>query len=299
MLKAQHINVLLAIEEAGSIRGASKTLGKSQPAVTKALKSAESDIGARVFVRAPNGVAVTQEGQPVLRRAKIVQAELKKMQEEIAQNRGEGTGNISITVSPLAAHRIISPAIQRFKRRFPRVNLQISAGQEPYAFGPVRDGTVDMVIGPQPNKAEAVGLNVKFLVETPITVISGVGSKWAKSQDLAELAAGDWIMIGTRARLPFLRNRFVACGVTPPEPSITADSISSVLSIIEGSDFLCTFPQLLVPTSERKWKILDLNVADQLLPARIALTTSSETPPTPALQHFFDCVEQAARDEFG
>lgn len=299
MMKVQHIEVLIAIEAAGSIRGASKMLGKTQPAVTKALRSAENDLGAKIFDRAPSGVAVTNEGQSVLRRARIIQAELKRMQEEVAQNRGEGTGSITITVSPLAAHRIISPAIKRFKRRYPKITLQISAGQEPYAFGPVRDGTVDMVIGPRPSKAEAIGLNVRFLVETPITVISGKNSSWIGVRNLEKLAQGDWVMIGTRSRLPFLRKRFVANGIAPPEPSITADSISSVLSIIEDSDFLCTFPQLLVPKSKEKWRIVDLEVSDQLQSAQIALTTSSEKPPTPALQHFCDCVEQVTRDEFG
>ena len=298
MMKVQHIEVLIAIEEAGSIRGASKVLGRTQPAVTKALRSAESQLGARIFMRTPGGAALTEEGRPVLRRARIIQAELNKMQDEIAQNRGEGTGSISITVSPLAAHRIISPAIKRFKRRFPSVNFQISAGQEPYAFGPVRDGTVDVVIGPRPNKTEAFGLDVRFLVETQITVISGQSSKWLGIKSLEELAKGDWVMIGTRSRLPFLQKRFLANGIEPPKPTITADSISSVLSIIEGSDFLCTFPQLLVPKSKEKWKIADLEVSDQLQSAPIALATSSERPPTPAVQFFCDCIEQVSLEEF-
>ncbi len=298
MMKAQHIDVLLAIEAAGSIRGASKLLSKTQPAVTKSLRSAENDLGVRVFNRAPSGVVVTAEGFPVLRRAKIIRAELQRMQEEIAQNRGEGTGNLSVIVSPLAAHRIISPAIERFKRRFPQVNFQISSGQEPFAFGPVRDGTVDMVIGPSPNLSETFGLDVRHLFEAPITVITGGHSKWKGVGDLEELAKGDWVMIGTRARLPFLQDRFVEKGLAPPTPSVTADSISSVLSIIEDSNYLCTYPQLLVEVSREKWGIVDLEVSDQLKPADIAMATSSEKPPTPALKHFCDCVVQVAEDEF-
>ena len=46
MIKIQHIEMLLAVERAGSIRAASKLLGKTQPAVTKALRQAEAELGA-------------------------------------------------------------------------------------------------------------------------------------------------------------------------------------------------------------------------------------------------------------
>jgi LysR family transcriptional regulator of abg operon len=108
--------------------------------------------------------------------------------------------------------------------------------QEPYSIGPVRDGTVDLVIGPAPDKTGTVGLNVRFLVETPIIIISGRQSKWRCTNSVEDLANGDWVLIGTRSRIPFLQKRFLAKGVYPPEPFITADSISSVLSIVEGSD---------------------------------------------------------------
>ena len=45
MIKLQHVEMLLAIEQAGSIRAASKRLGKTQPAVTKALRQAEAAAG--------------------------------------------------------------------------------------------------------------------------------------------------------------------------------------------------------------------------------------------------------------
>ena len=92
MIKLQHVEMLLAIEQAGSIRAASKRLGKTQPAVTKALRQAETELGAAIFKRAPSGVAVTEDGKQILRRAGIIQAELRKMQEEVEQRRGDGTG---------------------------------------------------------------------------------------------------------------------------------------------------------------------------------------------------------------
>lgn len=298
MLKLQHIEMLLAIDRAGSIRAASKVLGRTQPAVTKALRQAEAELGAAIFKRAPSGVAVTEEGKSILRRSRVIQTELRKMEDEIAQRRGLGTGRLNVSVSPLAANRLIAGTIKRFRRKYPGVHVQISGGHEPIAFGPVRDGIVDLVIGPEPQGKDAAGLSVQFLVETPIVVISGLGSRWSSATDLGDLAGGDWLMIGTRARLPFLQRHFTSRGLEPPDPTVTSDSIFSVLSTIQDSDFLCTFPELLLEKAMANWRIQGLQLSEPLSPARISITTSSERTPTPAVQHFCDCVVQVAQNEF-
>lgn len=298
MMKLQHIEMLLAIEQSGSIRAASKLLGKTQPAITKALRQAETDLGTAIFKRAPSGVAVTEEGVRVLRRAGIIQAELRKMQEEVAQRRGEGTGQLNVTVSPMAASRIVAGAIRRFRRRFPKVRVQITGGHEPMAFGPVRDGLVDLVIGPEPREADTAGLSVAHLVDTPVAIIAGMTSRWVNETRLDALTGADWLMIGTRARLPYLQRHFLSRGLPPPDPMVTSDSITSVLAMVEGGDVLCTFPGLVVDFVEAKWRIRALKLEEPLYSSPIALITAADRPPTPAVQYFSDCVQQIARNEF-
>lgn len=299
MIKLQHIETLLAIERAGSIRAAAKLLGRTQPAVTKALRQAEAELGAAIFKRSPSGVAVTEDGKPILLRARVIQSELRKMREEVAQRRGLGSGRINVTVSPLAAARIIAPAIKRFRREYPGVHVEITGGHEPIAFGPVRDGVVDLVIGPEPQSSETAGLSVHPLVETPVVVITGETSKWRGATRLGELVEGEWLLIGSLARVPYLQRHFTSHGLTPPTPLITSDSIFSVLTIVQNSDFLCTFPELLLPETMTKWHVRPLKLAETLRPAQISTVTSSERLPTPALRHFCDCVEQVALNAFG
>lgn len=43
VMKVQHIQTLVAIAEAGSIRRAAKWLGKSQPALSKSLRRIENN----------------------------------------------------------------------------------------------------------------------------------------------------------------------------------------------------------------------------------------------------------------
>ncbi|WP_319824941.1 LysR family transcriptional regulator [Thalassovita sp.] len=298
MVKVQHIEVLLAVENAGSIRAASKLLGKTQPAVTKALRQAEAELGVAVFKRTASGVVLTEEGKIVLRRARVIQSELRKLQEDVDQRRGLGTGRLNVTVSPLAASRIVGATIKRFKRKFPGVHVQINSGHEPIAFGPVREGQVDAVIGPEPREPDTAGLSVQFLVETDIVIVTGENSRWRNATSLHELVSAEWLMIGTRARLPILQRHFIDRGLTPPDPMVTSESIVSVLSMLQDSDLLCTFPALLISQTTDKWRIRALDLVETLASARISITTSSERPPTPAIQYFCDCAMQVCQNEF-
>jgi DNA-binding transcriptional LysR family regulator len=290
MIKLQHVEMLLAIENAGSLRAAAKTLNRTQPALTKALRQAEAELGAAIFQRAPSGVVATVAGKPILRRARIIQAELRKMQEEVDQLKGAAKGALNITVSPLAAIRIIPEAVRRFRRRFPSVNLQFNGSHEPMAFGPLRDGAVDIVVGPAPRGKTEHGLSLAPLLITPIVVITGKGSRWASAKSLRDLVQADWLHIGPRERRPLFRQTFTKLGLLPPEPVVNSESITSILSMVEDSDFLCTFPLLLLEDIASKWHIQPVPIAEELPTASIAATYSADRPLTPAGQHFLDCV---------
>lgn len=294
MIKLHHIAMLLAIERAGSIRAAAKLLGRTQPAVTKALRQAEAELGAAVFRRAPNGVAVTEQGKPILRRAAAIHSELRKMEEEVAQMKGATVGSLSVTVSPLAAIQILPRALHRFRRRFPDVRVHINGGHEPMAFSPVREGRIDLVIGPEPRGRDVAGLSIEHLLDTDVIVLTGKGSRWEKTTSLADLAAADWLMVGAREREPLFRQRFTELGIPPPTPIATSDSIIGVLSMVQDSDLLCTFPAVVLEDIRSRWRVTKVPISDPMNRARIAIVYAQDRPLTPAARHFCDCVHLVA-----
>lgn len=55
-MDVRHIETLVAIADAGSIRRAAENMGESHPALTKALRKAEPDLGVALFQRTSRGV---------------------------------------------------------------------------------------------------------------------------------------------------------------------------------------------------------------------------------------------------
>src|SRR5712672_3450663 len=160
----QHILSLVALSEAGSIRSAAASLGRSQPGLTKNLRQIEDELGERLFV------------SPGCERPRLA-TDIRRLQEEVEQTKGGQHGTVSVCVSPLAATQIIPVALLRFRRSFPEVDVQISSGLFPVAIVPLREGQTDIVIGPRPAADQSHSLIVEPLVTTDIVIVTSKSPK--------------------------------------------------------------------------------------------------------------------------
>ncbi len=75
-LELRHLQAVLRIAEAGSLGGAARRLGVSQPALSAQLRRIERVTGGELFVRGRGGVEPTALGQFVLAKARRVLSEM-------------------------------------------------------------------------------------------------------------------------------------------------------------------------------------------------------------------------------
>jgi LysR family transcriptional regulator, regulator of abg operon len=187
-MHTQHILSLVALSEAGSIRSAAASLGRSQPGLTKNLRQIEDELGARLFQRTSRGVIPTKIGQLVLARTRTIATDIRRLQEEVEQTKGGHHGTVSVCVSPLAATQIIPAALLSFRRRFPEVAVQIASGLFPVAIVPLREGQTDILIGPRPPADQCHSLIVEPLVTTDIVIVTSKSSPYAKARSIGDLS---------------------------------------------------------------------------------------------------------------
>ena len=75
-LDVRHLDLVLTIAEAGSLRRAAARLHLTQPAVTAQLQRIEQHLGGELFVRLPDGVLPTRAGTLFVRDAARIRADL-------------------------------------------------------------------------------------------------------------------------------------------------------------------------------------------------------------------------------
>jgi LysR family transcriptional regulator of abg operon len=124
-MKLQHVEVIVAIADAGSLRGAAIILGKSQPTLTAILRQVEDDLSGAVFQRSSRGVIATRLGERMLNRCRSLSSEITRLNDEVAQLRGEKTGELHVCVSPIAAITIIPQALKAFRKTHLGVRVHI------------------------------------------------------------------------------------------------------------------------------------------------------------------------------
>lgn len=294
-MKVQHIETVVAIAEAGSIRGAAALLGKSQPSLTKALRLTEDALGMALFQRTSRGVVLTEVGEKVLVRARTIMGEIHRLDDEVAQLKGAQVGSVNVCVSPLAGVQIMPRALALFRKTYPKIKVHISSGLFPNALKPLREGRIDLLVGPLPPLGLDRDIKSEPLLKTPIVVIAGRESKYASAKSLVELADADWIMIGDKGGPgSVFQKAFLDSGLTPPVPLTTSESYVGALSLVENLGAVCTFPLLLLEAVKRDWSIQTVNLEQTVATLQISLMTRVGHPLTPAAEALANCIHRAS-----
>ncbi|HSF63316.1 MAG TPA: LysR substrate-binding domain-containing protein [Paracoccaceae bacterium] len=292
-MKVQHIQILVAIADHGSLRAAAAALGKSQPALTQALQQAEEELGVAIFNRTSRGVEVTQIGERILTRARTIASEIGRLDEEVAQLRGEQVGAVHVCVSPLAAVRIMPRALTLFRKSFPDIDVRLSSGLFPGALKPLREGRTDILIGPAPPVGMAHEIAVEHLIDTPIQIVTSTESPLLRARSLADLRDAQWIMIGAPGGPgDIFRQPFIDHGLTPPHATTTSESYFGALAMVESLGAVCTFPQLLLEDVIKTWRIAPIPIRETIAPLRISLMTRAGHPLTPAADALANCIRR-------
>jgi LysR family cys regulon transcriptional activator len=129
-MKLQQLKYLLAIVDNGlNITAAAEKLFTSQPGVSKQLKLLEEELGLQLFVRKGKSLGgVTAAGEQVIERARFIMAEAENIRSLAANYFQEEEGTLSIATTHTQARYVLPEVVRQFRKRYPRVNLNLHQG---------------------------------------------------------------------------------------------------------------------------------------------------------------------------
>ena len=124
-LDLRHLRYALAVADAQGFRAAAEMLNIAQPAISKAVKDTEVDLGFRIFDRSGPRVIPTPEGVVFLDDARQTVAQFERTIRASRQNAAGARGHIIVGYSALATSRQISEALDAFHRSVPGVQVEM------------------------------------------------------------------------------------------------------------------------------------------------------------------------------
>jgi DNA-binding transcriptional LysR family regulator len=124
------LEAFLRVAEHHSFRRAAGELGVTPSAVSQAVRSLETHIGATLFIRTTRSVGLTEAGERFLARAKPAFEEIVAAS-ETARNFGQRpTGLLRLSVPRAVVPILLEPLIASFCQAYPEVQVEIAAREK-------------------------------------------------------------------------------------------------------------------------------------------------------------------------
>jgi len=127
-MKIQDYELLLKLNEIGTIRGTAKVILISQPAVTQRLRYIEEHFGDRIFLRTSKRLKLTPAGEIILKHAKEVMEKEQWIMNTLAESSKEVQGTLSIACSSLISQHYLPAILGEYTNQFPKVSIDLVTG---------------------------------------------------------------------------------------------------------------------------------------------------------------------------
>jgi len=147
-MKLQQLKYLLAIVDNGlNITAAAEKLFTSQPGVSKQLKLLEEELGLQLFVRKGKSLgSATPAGEQVIERARLIMEEVENIRTLAVSYFQEEEGTLSIATTHSQARYVLPDVVRQFRKRFPRVKLNLHQGTSEQIADMVNANDIDFAI---------------------------------------------------------------------------------------------------------------------------------------------------------
>ena len=147
-MKLQQLKYLLAIVDNGlNITAAAERLYTSQPGVSKQLKLLEEELGLQLFTRKGKSLGgITPAGNQVIDRARLIMQEVENIRSLASDYYEEEEGTLSIATTHTQARYVLPDIIRKFRKRYPKVNLNLHQGTSEQIADMVAANEIDFAI---------------------------------------------------------------------------------------------------------------------------------------------------------
>ena len=117
----------LAVLEAGNFARGAKSLGLSQPAVTKSIGSLEGQLGVKLFERGRFGAQPTEFATLLAGHARLIFAEGALARAELAARSRAEQARLAVGAS-VSLSRTLPAPIAKFRARWPEIVITVEVG---------------------------------------------------------------------------------------------------------------------------------------------------------------------------
>ena len=197
-MEIRQLRAFVAIAESGTFTAGALRVHVTQAAISMQIRQLETEIGAKVFVRAPRHVILTEAGEQLLRRARHILREHDAALDEIAELAGAERGRLRIgSASAMVLTEQLPIILKELRKQHPAAEIAVTSGTSEVLVDQILAGEVDVAFVSLP--VDERGIKTERLSEDQLVAIASPRHKLAKQRTIsAYTLAGERLILGER-----------------------------------------------------------------------------------------------------
>ena len=197
-MEIRQLRAFVAIAESGTFTAGALRVHVTQAAISMQIRQLENEIGAKVFVRAPRHVILTEAGEQLLRRARHILREHDAALDEIAELAGAERGRLRIgSASAMVLTDQLPLILAELHAQHPGAEIGVTSGTSEVLVDQILAGDIDIAFVSLP--VDVRGIKTERLSEDQLVAIASPKHKLAKQRTIsAYTLAGERLILGER-----------------------------------------------------------------------------------------------------
>ncbi|HVK54868.1 MAG TPA: LysR family transcriptional regulator [Burkholderiales bacterium] len=241
MLELRHLRTLTALAETGSVSLAAKRVHLTQSAVSHQLASLKSYYGMEVVRRCGQSIELTEAGRRLIALAGAILEQVQAAERDLAQLADKDAGSLRIALECHTCFDWLMPIMDIFRKRWPRVELDLVSGFHSDPIDLLVSGEADVVVGSErtPRRDIVYHPLFRFEIQGVLPVDHPLGRKRVlQAKDFADQTLITYPV--PEERIDVIRRVLKPAGVQPTRR--TAELTVAILQLVASSRGVAALP---------------------------------------------------------
>lgn len=281
-----------------SLGQAAERLNITQPALSKSMRNLERSLGVALLERHPGGVTPTEYGRVFLNYAALVNAELERAVEELAELKGRGRGVVRIGAGATLMQYLLPQAVRAFMEQDDNGRVTFRQGLKEELLAALRRGDIDVMVT-SIGAAEADDLRQEPVLADRIAVVADRGHPLVASGGaLATMAGCAWVLPdANEPESERLFAAFRAAGLALPRVAVRTASSIFMASLLKGSPYLSYLPKALIEIDPDYGHLVALDPGEAIWPdVMVGVTYRRRSVMLQPVRRFINRLKDVARE---
>src|SRR5258708_7576522 len=286
-MEIRQLRAFIAIAESGTFTAGAERVHVTQAAVSMQIRQLESELSAKLFIRAPRNVILTEAGEKLLERARHILREHDSALEEIAELAGAKRGRLRIGSASAGVTSDLLPRILKdVRKRHPHAEVSVASGTSKALVQQILAGDVDIAFVSLP--VEARGIHTERLNEDQLVAVASPRHRLARQRTVSAYAlAGERLILGERGgNTRRLIDEFFAQAGVKPTVAMELSRQAAIKRMVEEDMGVGVVPLQSVREEVEKGRLVRLWIEGAQINWQLGLARLTGGYASPMLQGF-------------